>query len=266
MRRTGLMPILRKGLVAFAMLAVSGFAKAQAQVVISGTVTSEQGQKLANANVYINELNVSVATDAVGHYTVTLTPARLRGATSITVRARAIGFTPTSKITTATSQTIDFKLRQDINRLSEVVVAGVTAGTEQKKLAFNITRVDAADLTKTAATDPLAALEGKVPGANITSASGRPGAPPAILLRAPTSIATQGRGTAPLYVVDGIILGDQMSATGGGGLYFYLGGAADLQKARLSVQVDGMYTSFLDDLYLTSRSGIISSLTLEVEL
>lgn len=218
MRRTGLMPMLRKGFAILAMLAVGGVATAQAQVVISGTVTSEQGQKLANANVYINELNVSVATDAVGHYTVTLTPARLRGATSITVRARAIGFTPTSKITTATSQTIDFKLRQDINRLSEVVVAGVTAGTEQKKLAFNITRVDAADLTKTAATDPLAALEGKVPGANITSASGRPGAPPAILLRAPTSIATQGRGTAPLYVVDGIILGDQMSATGGGGL------------------------------------------------
>jgi len=218
MRRTGLMPMLRKGFATLAMLAVGGVATAQAQVVISGTVTSEQGQKLQNANVYINELNVSVATDAVGHYTVTLTPARLRGATSVTVRARAIGFTPTSKITTATSQTIDFKLRQDINRLSEVVVAGVTAGTEQKKLAFNITRVDAADLVKTSATDPLAALEGKVPGANITSASGRPGAPPAILLRAPTSIASQGRGTAPLYVVDGIILGDQMSATGGGGL------------------------------------------------
>lgn len=61
-------------------------------------------------------------------------------------------------------------------------------------------------------------------------------------------------------------LGPLWTATGGGGLYFYLGGAADLQKARLSVQVDGMYTSFLDDLYLTSRSGIISSLTLEVEL
>ncbi len=217
-RTTGLMPALRKGLLAIAVLAVSGFATAKAQVVISGTVTSEQGQKLSNANVYINELSVSVATDATGHYSVTLTPARLRGATSVTVRARAIGFTPGSKITTATSQTIDFTLRQDVNRLSEVIVSGVTAGTEQKKLAFNITRVDAADLTKVSATDPLTALEGKVPGANIISASGRPGAPPAVLLRAPTSIASSGRGTAPLYVVDGIILGDQLANTGGGGL------------------------------------------------
>ncbi|HEY1959154.1 MAG TPA: DUF3570 domain-containing protein [Polyangiaceae bacterium] len=61
-------------------------------------------------------------------------------------------------------------------------------------------------------------------------------------------------------------LGPLWTVTGGGGLYFYLGGASDPQKARLSVQVDGMYTSFLDDLYISSRSGLISSLTLEVEL
>jgi TonB-linked SusC/RagA family outer membrane protein len=218
MRRTGLMPALRKGLLAVAALAVTGFAQAQAQVVINGTVTSEQGEKLSNANVYINELSVSVATNAEGHYTMTLTPARLRGATSVTVRARAIGYTPGSKISTASSQTIDFKLRRDVNRLSEVIIAGVTAGTEQKKLPFNITRVDAADLERVPATDPLQALQGKVPGANIIAASGRPGAPPAIILRAPTSISSAGRGIAPLYVVDGIILGDQLPSTGGGGL------------------------------------------------
>lgn len=61
-------------------------------------------------------------------------------------------------------------------------------------------------------------------------------------------------------------LGPLWTVTGGAGMYFYLGGAADVQKARLSVQVDGMYTSFLDDLYISSRSGIISSLALEVEL
>jgi TonB-linked SusC/RagA family outer membrane protein len=212
------MPAFRKGLLAIAVLAASGFVKAEAQVVISGTVTSEQGEKLQNANVYINELSVSVATNAEGHYTVTLTPARLRGATSVTLRARAIGYTPTSRITTASTQTVDFKLRKDVNRLSEVVIAGVTAGTEQKNLPFKITKVDAADLERVPASDPLQALQGKVPGANITAASGRPGAPPAVLLRAPTSISSSGRGVSPLYVVDGIIIGDQLANTGGGGL------------------------------------------------
>lgn len=218
MRRISWNQAMRKGLLAIALTAVAGVAKAQAQAVITGTVTSEQGQKLENANVFSTELGISVGTDANGHYTMTLTPARLKGATSITLRARAIGFTPTSRVIPASSQTVNFTLRQDVNRLSEVVVSGVTAGTEQKKLAFNITHVDAADLAKVPASDPLQALAGKVPGANITSASGRPGAPPAVLLRAPTSIASSGRGTAPLYVVDGIILGDQLSNTGGGGL------------------------------------------------
>jgi hypothetical protein len=61
-------------------------------------------------------------------------------------------------------------------------------------------------------------------------------------------------------------LGPLVTATGGGGLYFYLGSAAEPQKARLSVSVDGMYTSFLNDLYVTQRTGLISSLTLEMEL
>jgi TonB-linked SusC/RagA family outer membrane protein len=218
MRRISWNQAMRKGLLAIALTAVAGVAKAQAQTVISGNVTSEQGQKLENANVYSTELGISVGTDAQGHYTMTLTPARLKGATSVTLRVRAIGFTPQTRIVNAASQTVNFTLKQDVNRLSEVVVSGVTAGTEQKKLAFNITHVDAQDLTKVSASDPLQALAGKVPGANITSASGRPGAPPAVLLRAPTSIASSGRGTAPLYVVDGIILGDQLSNTGGGGL------------------------------------------------
>ncbi len=61
-------------------------------------------------------------------------------------------------------------------------------------------------------------------------------------------------------------LGPLWTATGGGGLYVYVGSANDPQTARLTLQVDGMYTSFLDDLYISSRAGIISSLTFEVEL
>ena len=218
MIQSGWILAVRRVSLVVAMLAVSGFAKAEAQVVISGTVTSEQGQKLSNANVYINELNVSVATDADGLFTITLTPARLRGASSLTVRARAIGYTPVSKITTATNQTIPFILRQDMNRLSEVIVSGVTSATSQTKVPFSVVHIDADQLNRAPAADPLTALQGKVPGVNIVTASGRPGATPSVLLRAPTSISSNGRGVAPLYVVDGVIIGDQLVNSGGGGL------------------------------------------------
>jgi TonB-linked SusC/RagA family outer membrane protein len=49
-------------------------------------------------------------------------------------------------------------------------------------------------------------LQGKVAGANITQASGRPGAAPAVVLRGPTSINASGRNQGPLYIVDGILL------------------------------------------------------------
>jgi hypothetical protein len=49
-------------------------------------------------------------------------------------------------------------------------------------------------------------------------------------------------------------------------MYLYVGSDAEPQKARFTVQVDGMYTSFLDDLYLASRSGVLASLAFQVEL
>jgi TonB-linked SusC/RagA family outer membrane protein len=45
-----------------------------------------------------------------------------------------------------------------------------------------------------------------VPGANIVSASGRPGASPVIMMRGPTSINATGRGQGPLFIVDGVML------------------------------------------------------------
>jgi len=53
--------------------------------------------------------------------------------------------------------------------------------------------------------NPLAQLQGKVPGANIVSASGRPGTAPAVILRGPQSINASGRGQDPLYIIDGVI-------------------------------------------------------------
>ncbi|MEO5590793.1 MAG: SusC/RagA family TonB-linked outer membrane protein, partial [Gemmatimonadaceae bacterium] len=208
-------------IIAWALAAVAGAtpALAQGQAVITGKVMSEQGEPLRGANVLIAELQISVGTSETGTFTITVPAARATGA-QFTVRVRAIGYTPESKTIrlAAGSQALNFSLRRDINRLAEVVVTGVTGATEQTKVPFAVSRVDAAELEKVPSANPLTALAGKVPGANIVAASGRPGAPPSVMLRAPTSIATQGTGASPLYIVDGIVLSDQLANTGGGGL------------------------------------------------
>lgn len=74
--------------------------------------------------------------------------------------------------------------------------------------------MDVADLP-VPATNPLSQLQGRVPGANVMSASGRPGEGPQVQLRAPTSINAEGRGLQPLYIVDGIIVNSDSSLGGG---------------------------------------------------
>jgi TonB-linked SusC/RagA family outer membrane protein len=182
-------------------------AVAQAQnATIQGKVTNEQGRPIEGANVFVTELGVSVGSNAAGNYTITVPGARVRGQT-VVVRARAIGQRPDTKSVVLRPGVItqNFELAQDLNRLSEVVVTGVTGATEQTKTPFAISRVTA-DQMPVVGVSPLTQLQGKVAGAQIVSASGRPGASPSVILRAPTSINASGRSQEPLYVVDGIII------------------------------------------------------------
>ncbi len=171
---------------------------------ISGRVTDDNQTPLVGANVTIDALNVSVGSNTAGQFTITIPGARLTGQ-SVVMRVRAIGFTPQTRTLTMTAgaSTQNFSLAPDINKLSQVVVTGVTAGTEQKKLPFVVAQVSAADMP-VPNSNPLAELQGKVTGANIVSASGRPGSTPAIVLRGPQSIDATNRSQSPMFIVDGV--------------------------------------------------------------
>ncbi len=185
-------------------LTTASVASAQGATV-TGRVTSEAGQPLYGANVTIEALAISVGTAEDGRYTINVPGARVRGQ-QVVLRARMFGFVPVVRTITvaAGSQTQDFALKQDVNRLSQVVVTGVSGATEVKKLPFTVAQVTAEDMPVPGA-NPLAQLQGKVPGANIVSNTGRPGSAPAVILRGPQSINASGRGQDPLYIVDGVI-------------------------------------------------------------
>ncbi|MFI5208139.1 MAG: SusC/RagA family TonB-linked outer membrane protein, partial [Gemmatimonadales bacterium] len=139
-------------------------------------------------------------------FLMTIPGDRVRGQ-QLQLRVRAIGYRPSSRPVTISvgEQTADFSLAADVNRLDEIVVTGVMEGTEKARLPFTVSTVDAADVP-VPATDPLRMLAGRVPGASVVSASGRPGDAPAIILRGPTSLNASGRSQEPLYIVDGTII------------------------------------------------------------
>ena len=114
---------------------------AWAQATITGRVVSAEGRPLGNSNVVIPELNISVGTNSDGRYTIVVPAGRANGQ-SVTVRARHIGFLPDARTLVVNDGPLsaDFSLREDINRLAEVVITGVTGATEQAKVPFSVSR------------------------------------------------------------------------------------------------------------------------------
>ena len=191
-------------------------AKAQGNAILTGKVTNEAGLPLEFANVYMNELQRSVPTNALGVYTINIPAAQVLGQ-AVNLRVRAVGYAPgaTAVRITAGSQTVNFELKKDINRLSEVVVTGSIEGTERAKVPFAVGRLTAEDIP-VPALDPVRALSGKVAGMRVAQTNGQPGTTPEVMLRGPTSINASGRPTGPLYIVDGTIMRNQSLAEIGG--------------------------------------------------
>ncbi len=61
-------------------------------------------------------------------------------------------------------------------------------------------------------------------------------------------------------------LGPLMTFMGGAGIRTYLGSEADPRRYAISLQGDGGYTAYSDDLYVTSRAMFLASLRFEGEL
>jgi len=178
--------------------------EASAQTVITGTVTNSAGAPIPGASVFIPTMGLGAQADATGTYRFTVPADRANGQT-VNITGRYIGFAQQQRpvVLTAGTQTLVFVLVADPFKLTEVVVTGVSTGTEQRKLPFTVARVSAEQVTEVPATSPVSALAGKVAGARVTSGTGAPGAAPAIRLRGSTNLAIGG--SSPLIIVDGVI-------------------------------------------------------------
>src|SRR5712692_892991 len=149
------------GLGVFASALFASRALAQ-DAVFTGTVAGGQGEALGGAIVVIDEMNLAVATTTKGTYTLTVPGAKVHGQT-VTLRARYIGYAPTSAQITlnAGTQQQNFTLKWDPFTLNAVVSTGVAERTDAKKLTVAVGHVDASQLNQAPAVTALGALEGK---------------------------------------------------------------------------------------------------------
>jgi TonB-linked SusC/RagA family outer membrane protein len=172
------------------------------QVRISGKVTSNDGKGLPFISVIVKGtiFGSSTGIDGVYNFIAELKPGQY------VLEFTGVGLTTKEQSLTIGSQstyTIDIVLAEDVLKLDEVVVTGVSAGTTRKQLGSYISTVKSDQLNKAGSGNVLTALQGKTAGAQIIQNNGDPGGGVSVRLRGISSVLSSSE---PLYIVDGVII------------------------------------------------------------
>ena len=157
---------------------------------ISGKVTDATNQPLVGVSVQVRGTAVSAVSDINGMYTIPARPNDVLEFSFIGMKSQ--------QVTVGASDRIDVVMEEEATWLEETVVIGY--GTAKKRdLTGSIVSLNGAIAADKPSTNPLAAIQGRVAGVQVTS-TGRAGQDPEIRIRGTNSI----NGYAPLYVVDGL--------------------------------------------------------------
>ncbi|WP_083732980.1 SusC/RagA family TonB-linked outer membrane protein [Spirosoma montaniterrae] len=174
------------GILLLLMVSATAFAQQ-----ITGKVTNEQNQSLPGVNVVVKGTNRGTTTDRDGRYSI-------NAGQTATLVFSYIGYVM-QEVAVGNRSSIDMRLAEDVQSLSEYVVVGYGA---QKKSSVTaaVSSVTPKELTALPVISPQQALQGRVPGVSIVNNSS-PGVEPVVRVRGVGSISLNPN---PLYVIDGM--------------------------------------------------------------
>ncbi len=171
-------------------------------ITVAGQVTEVKGLPIPSATVSVKNSNTSLATDANGNFSLTVSPDAF-------IVVSATGFkTQTIKV----ASNLKIRLEEDVAKLDEVIVTGLATTIKRRNLANAVATISSKELNGTSPAQTFdAALEGKISGAYINANSGAPGGGISVKLRGVTSVYGN---TQPLYVVDGVYVDNGSTSAG----------------------------------------------------
>jgi TonB-linked SusC/RagA family outer membrane protein len=159
---------------------------------IHGRVTDSLGNPLAGASVTVKGTKKGTVTNEKGEFL-------LKGTTDATLVISFTGY-GSREYKWSGNENISIALSRSNSPLDEVQV--IAYGTTSERFnTGDITTIKAVDIEKQPVTNPLLALEGRVPGLFITQATGFPGSGVTALIQGQNSISN---GNDPYYVIDGV--------------------------------------------------------------
>lgn len=155
---------------------------------ISGTVIDETGFPVIGANVVQKGTTNGVITDIDGRFVLTVPE-------DAVLEISYIGYL-TQSISVGNKSSLQITLREDTQKLDEVIVVGYGSTSVRKNTAALAT-VDNTKVLEVPFSDMGSTLQGRVPGVIVQQGSAEPGQNGA-------SVSIRGNGT-PLYVIDGFV-------------------------------------------------------------
>ncbi|MGV3561608.1 SusC/RagA family TonB-linked outer membrane protein [Larkinella arboricola] len=171
---------------------------------VSGTVRSVSDKvPMPGVTIGIKGTTQGANTDGNGTFRITNVPS------DATLVFSFIGFT-TQEVPIGNRTNFDILLEEGTAILNEVVVTASAIEREKKTLGYAVTNVKGDELIRANESNMLRALQGRVPGVQISSASGAAGAATRVVIRGAQSFNGNNQ---PLYVVDGIIVSNNNTTT-----------------------------------------------------
>lgn len=172
---------------------------------ISGTVTDQNGLPLPGVSVVVANTSNGTQTDFDGNY-------QIRADMGQVLQFSYIG-QKTVQRTIGNSVIINVQMEDDAQALDEVVVIAYGSQSE-KGLVTSISRISQESIEDIVTDSPQDLLQGQASGVQVVSSSGLLGAAPEVRIRGTSSIGTNSR---PLFVIDGVVLGDDFQTEAQGG-------------------------------------------------
>ena len=172
----------------FSCFAFSGWA--QEASTVKGQVLDSEGNPVIGATVVIKGTTNGTTTDLDGNYTIEVAPGQ-------ELEFSYVGMQP-SVVKVSDQKVVNVKMA-DGEQLEELVVIGY--GTVKKSdLTGAVSSVSGEDLQASVSRSASSALQGRIAGVTVSSASGQPGEGLNINVRGISSLSS----TTPLYVIDGV--------------------------------------------------------------
>ncbi len=167
----------------------------QTQGQCQGVVVDAKGETIIGANVMVKGTTLGVATDLDGRFA--LSGVKVGAILEIS----SVGYiTQEVRYTGAPLKVV---LQEDNQSLQELVVVGYTT-QKRESLTGAISSIKADKLKGITSPSVENLLNGKAPGVYVAPGSGQPGSSGAVVIRGQ---ATLSGTTAPLWVIDGVIVG-----------------------------------------------------------